>query len=87
VKREPVFNDVAVPVLSVASEEEAEALIYLVGKKQYENHPHPNWKLPYWRKLFNGVGGHKPYLDPEDVPEAEDYLWKMYSKMKGKQRE
>lgn len=87
VEREPVFNGVAVPVLSVRTVEEAESLIFLVGKKQYENHPHPRWKLPYWRKLFNGVAGHKAYLDPEDVPEAEEYLHRMYQSMLASRQE
>lgn len=78
---EPVFNGVAVPVLSVRSEEEAEQLLLLVGTRQYEPHPHPKFKHPYWMKLFNGVAGWKRHLDPEDVPEAETYLWNAYQRL------
>lgn len=79
--KEPVFNGVAVPVLSVRSETEAEELLLLVGTRQYERHPHPKYRHMFWMKLFNGVAEGKTYLDPEDVPEAEDYLHKAYQRL------
>ena len=79
---QPVFNGVAVPVLSVASEEHADALLLLVGTRQYEPHPHPKYPHKDWMKLFNGVAQGKQYLDPEDVPEAEEYLARSYERIK-----
>jgi hypothetical protein len=80
-KNEPVFNGVAVPVLSVESAEIAEQLLLLVGTRQYEPHPHPRYPHTFWYRLFNGVANGKQYLDPEDVPEAEEYLHRAYLRL------
>jgi hypothetical protein len=80
-KNEPIFNGVAVPVLSVGNRREAHDLILLVGTRQYGPHPNPNYLHEHWMKLFNGIGGWKPYLEPEDVPKAEKYLYDAYQRI------
>jgi hypothetical protein len=79
--REPIFNGVAVPVLSLPDEKIADDLLMLVGTRQYGPHPNPRYKHDHWYKLFNGVADGKRHLDPEDVPLAEEYLYRAYLRL------
>ena len=72
-KEQPVFNDVALPVFTVATEAEAEALITLVGIVQYEEHPLLPGKP--WRKIDIDF---KRWLELDDLPLVTDKLTRVY---------
>jgi hypothetical protein len=81
---EPVFNGAALPAFSVDTEEEAEALLALVGSLCDAVHPLLPPGRP-WLKLWNGVAGDKPTLDLPDLDEATDYLRSAYGRMRERQ--
>jgi hypothetical protein len=68
------FNRVALPVFSVHSIEQAEALITLVGIRQYEEHP----LLPGrpWMKIDIDF---KRHLDVNDLPKVTTKLENAFS--------
>src|SRR3954462_15170001 len=75
---EPIFNDVALPVYSVDSKEEAERLINTVGVLQYEEHP----LLPGrpWRKIDIDFKRHLEIEDLSAVTEKLDRVYKAIAK-------
>jgi hypothetical protein len=60
---EPVFNGVALPVYSVATKEQAEALLTAVGCRQYEEHPQMPGRP--WLKINLDL---KRWLELDDLP-------------------
>ena len=81
---EPIFNDVALPVFSVESEQEADDLFLLVGTRQYELHPNPRFKhneTTGWMKLFNRTACDRQYLELDDLDEIADYLRGVYPRI------
>lgn len=84
-RREPVLNGVALPVFSVNTKEEAEELLLLVGRRQYEDHP--NMPDRPWMKItLDGELDFKPLLDLDDLPAVTDKLRRAYERMQGKSR-
>ena len=63
-RRQPIFNEVALPVHSVADVNTARKLIKLVGERQYTEHP----LIPgdAWYKL--PLGPALLYLETTDLP-------------------
>jgi hypothetical protein len=77
-----IFNGVALPVFSVDSVDEAEALLTLVGRTQYGEHPHIPGQL--WRKItLDGSLDFKRHLDVEDLNAVTAKLSKAYAILKG----
>lgn len=71
------FNGVALPVFSVNTVEQAEALIMLVGIRQYEQHP----LLPDkpWMKIDIDS---KRYLVLDDLPKVTTKLERIFAGMR-----
>lgn len=79
--KKPPFNKVAIPVFSVESLEEAEQLVTLVGRKQYEEHPKLRGK-PWFKITLDGDLDFKPYLDIEDLNAVGEKLKRAYALIK-----
>ena len=77
-RKQRVFNDVALPVFSVANEAEAEALITLVGVTQYEEHPLLPGRI--WRKIDIDF---KRFLEIDDLPAVTAKLDAAYRLLSG----
>lgn len=82
-RRQPIFNNVAIPVFSVNNVEEARSLIRMVSNLQYEEHPlNPG---DDWFRIDMGI--HRPLLEPSDLQEVADKLESAYeSMMKAKEQ-
>lgn len=68
-KGAPIFNGKALPVFSVPTEQDAEDLIMLVGRRQYEEHPQQPGR-PWFKITLNGALDFKPYLELDDLDEV-----------------
>ena len=76
-REEPIFNGVALPVFSVNSSEEAEALFILVGRKQYTEHPLlPN--RPWYKITLDGAADFKKHLEFSDLSNVTAKLKSRY---------
>lgn len=78
---QPIFNRVALPVYSVDTEKEAEALTILCCRRQYEEHPLIPGK-PWYRITLDGELDFKQHLDYEDIPAVTAKLHDRYQQIK-----
>ena len=79
---EPVFNDIALPVFSVDTIEEAEELQILVCERVHVNHPAmPNKP---WYKIYMGLGefGYPFDLELDHLEQVTEDLRKVYKMIK-----
>lgn len=79
-KDEPVFNGRALPVFSVNTKDEAEALIVSVGRCQYEEHPEIPGK-PWYKMTMDGEVDFRPYLEIKDLEAVTAKLQSRYEKV------
>lgn len=78
---QPIFNGAALPAFTVEDEAEAQALLVLVGRAQYEEHPLLPRKT--WYKItLDGDLDFKRYLDLEDMDAVSAKLAERYALMK-----
>jgi len=80
-RRELIFNGVALPVFSVDTAEEAEALFVLVGRVQHMEHPLLPGKI-WYKMTLDGQLDFKRYLDLEDLPAVTAKLQSRYALLK-----
>ena len=83
-RRQPIFNERALPVFSVNNVVEARSLIILVSKAQYEEHP----LIPgdTWYKIDMGLGT-APLLKHSDLPKVTKKLEEAYEILINNKRE
>ena len=80
---QPIFNGVALPVYSVWTEEEAEALAILCCRKMYKEHPLLPGK-PWMKVTLDGELDFKQHLDYEDLEAVTDKLQARHRLMRPK---
>lgn len=77
----PIFNGVAIPVYSVETQEEAEALAILCCRKQYKEHPQIPGK-PWYKITLDGKLDFQRYLEYDDIAAVATKLDERYQLMK-----
>jgi hypothetical protein len=81
-RKQRILNGVALPVFSVDSIDEAEALLTLVGRTQYNEHPQMRGRP--WRKItLDGFLDLVPHLEIKDLDAVTAKLAKAYAILKG----
>lgn len=71
----------ALPVFTVNTTTEAEELLQLVGRKQYNEHPNLPGR-PWFKITLDGELDFKPFLDLEDLDAVSTKLENTYKVMK-----
>ncbi len=80
-KEQEIFNGVALPVYSVDTIEEAQALIVITCRAQYERHPLLPGQ-PWYKITLDGPLDLKTELDVEDLLAVVDKLETRHQQMK-----